>query len=153
MKALNSYRNLKKANEILTLEKMALKQNKEIIVARTSEYAKARKSVLQNANLKINWDKQGKHIKDHRNFECKKNPSVLEHKDPERLIKNFAGTGIKDNEIISGSPGYKEVVNFKEFIGYAVVKETGEQIPTTWGRIHYAKDGVHIVPTKPRESL
>ena len=27
---------------------------------------------------------------------------------------------------------------------------TGEKIATTWGKIHYAKDGVHVVPTRPR---
>ncbi len=26
----------------------------------------------------------------------------------------------------------------------------GIETPTTWGKIHYAKDGVHIVPTNPR---
>ena len=51
---------------------------------------------------------------------------------------------------IAGEAGYKEVVNFHEFIGYTVSLETGEKIPTTWGKIHYAKTGVHIVPTTPR---
>jgi hypothetical protein len=27
---------------------------------------------------------------------------------------------------------------------------TKEKTWTTWGKIHYAKDGIHIVPTKPR---
>lgn len=44
-------------------------------------------------------------------------------------------------------PGYKEVVNFEEFIGYVVDEHTKEKIATTWGKIHYSKDGVHIVPT------
>ena len=39
-------------------------------------------------------------------------------------------------------------MDFGEFIGYAVVREGGEKIPTTWEKIHYAKDGVHIVPRK-----
>jgi hypothetical protein len=36
-------------------------------------------------------------------------------------------------------------------IGYAVDEATGESTATTWGKIHYAKDGVHIVPTEPLE--
>lgn len=46
--------------------------------------------------------------------------------------------------------GYKELVNFNEFIGYAIDRETGKKIATTWGKIHYAQDGIHIVPTRPR---
>jgi hypothetical protein len=33
---------------------------------------------------------------------------------------------------------------------FASVFADEEEIATTWGKIHYAKDGVHIVPTKPR---
>ncbi|MCX6987177.1 MAG: polymorphic toxin type 50 domain-containing protein [Chlamydiae bacterium] len=41
-------------------------------------------------------------------------------------------------------------MDFGEFIGHAVVRESTEKIPRTWGKIHYAKDGVHIVPRKPQ---
>jgi filamentous hemagglutinin len=50
-----------------------------------------------------------------------------------------------------GEPGYKEIVNFGEEIGYNINMETGVKTPTTWGTIHYSNDGVHIVPTYPRE--
>ena len=49
-----------------------------------------------------------------------------------------------------GAPGYKEIINFTESIGYSVDPITGKKIPTNWGKIHYAKDGIHIAPTKPR---
>jgi filamentous hemagglutinin len=51
---------------------------------------------------------------------------------------------------LSGAAGYREIVDFGECIGYSVRLDTGERIATTWGKIHYAKDGVHIVPTEPR---
>jgi hypothetical protein len=48
---------------------------------------------------------------------------------------------------VLGMPGYKEI----EFIGYEVNEKTGEKIATTWGEIHYSKNGTHIVPTKARK--
>ena len=49
-----------------------------------------------------------------------------------------------------GTHGYQEIINFNEFIGYSVERETGKKTATSWGKIHYAKDGIHIVPTEPR---
>lgn len=48
-----------------------------------------------------------------------------------------------------GNPGTRELVNFKEFIGYHVHPKTGEKTSTTWGIIHYSKGGTHIVPGAP----
>ena len=149
LKAVRVYRELKKANNLFTLEKLAASpENSEKILAQASKRYLHREEVLKNANLKIQWDKQGKHIKNHINF--REGRSIFEHANPERLIKDFAGKGFKENKFIPGSPGYKEVVDFREFIGYDI-SETGEKTATTWGTIHYAKDGVHIVPTYPRE--
>jgi filamentous hemagglutinin len=78
------------------------------------------------------------------------NKSILEYSDPKKLIDNFAGTGKKVKGNTPGVAGYIEVVNFNEFIGYAVDRETGKKVATSWGKIHYAKDGLHIVPIKPR---
>lgn len=76
---------------------------------------------------------------------------MLEHSNPQKLVDDFAGKEIKVGHAKSGVSGYRELVNFEEFIGFAVDDKTGERIATTWGKIHYAKDGVHIVPTKPRK--
>lgn len=57
---------------------------------------------------------------------------------------------IKTNKEVPGSISYKEIVNFGEVIGYAIDKETGAQTATTWGKIHYGKKGLHIVPVNPR---
>lgn len=43
------------------------------------------------------------------------------------------------------------IENFGEFIGYDVNPSSGLATPTTWGKIRYAKDGVHIVPRLPRD--
>jgi len=68
------------------------------------------------------------------------------------LLREYAGTSAKKGIEIPGTVGYKEIVNFNEFIGYAVDRTTGTKTPTTFGKIHYSKEGVHIVPYNPKGS-
>lgn len=119
--------------------------------ANTIEYMGiSRKAVLQHANLKINWDQQGKHVSGYHNYEPKSRRSILLHPDPQKLIEKSAGTGIKVGKAEVGTLNFKEIVDFGEFIGYDVDFKTGEKTVTSWGKIHYGANGVHIVPTKPR---
>jgi hypothetical protein len=72
------------------------------------------------------------------------------------MVPNFqqlAEKGTKMTSVPPGAPGYKEMVNFGEHIGYDVNPRTGEKLSTTWGIIHYAKDGTHIVPARPKEVI
>ncbi|MFW9877243.1 MAG: polymorphic toxin type 50 domain-containing protein, partial [Candidatus Thorarchaeota archaeon] len=57
--------------------------------------------------------------------------SIFIHKDPQKLTKKYAGKGIRDSNISPGKPGYKEIVNFKEYIGYDVNRITGEKWKTS----------------------
>lgn len=149
IKGMKLYRELKKANNLLTLEALATsKKNKSLISLEAAKRAQTRKAVLTNANVKIQWDKQGKHIQTHKNFQ--KSKSILEHPNPQKLAHDFCGKGMKIGNQQAGTAGYQEIVDFKEFIGYSVEYETGKKTATSWGKIHYAKGGVHIVPTKPR---
>jgi hypothetical protein len=52
------------------------------------------------------------------------------------ITKKFAGTDMKGNSVAPGLPGYKEIVDFGEFIGYYVDESTGVKTPTTKGIIH-----------------
>ena len=72
------------------------------------------------------------------------------NKNPQGLLKKYAGKGKPCRGNI-GEAGYQEVVNFEESIGYHVCDQTGEKIPTTWGKIHYSKNGAHIVPARPKK--
>lgn len=86
--------------------------------------------------------KQGKHVPGHNNFQPGK--SEITHPDPQSLITNGAGTGVKH--------GNKEVVDFGENIGTHVSKD-GTRTPTTRGTIHYDQSGgAHIVPAHPNPS-
>jgi len=70
-----------------------------------------------------------------------------------RLIRTLLKErkGLKGNRKIVERRTYKEVVNFNEMIGYAVDPINGDKTPTTWGIIHCAKDGSHIVPVQPSD--
>ncbi|MBI5346061.1 MAG: hypothetical protein HZB76_02840 [Chlamydiae bacterium] len=151
--SLKYYQDLKQANQALTLQCLTDPKIKQAVLDQSVKIKKARETILKNDNLKIEWDKQGKHIQGHKNFNPSKEKSILTHKDPQRLVNDYAGSGIKIRGDYPGAAGYQEVVDFGEVIGYAVERETEEHIITTWGKIHYSKNGVHIVPTKPREGL
>jgi hypothetical protein len=150
LKAIKAYRNLKNANNILTFQTIALnKRNKALIKLESINRNKTRKEILKHSNLRIQWDKQGKHIINHKNYNENLYKSILTYPNPQELIKNFAGKGLKDSPKLPGKFGYKEVINFEKNIGFYLDLNTKEKIVTTYGKIHYAKDGVHIVPRKP----
>ncbi len=150
MVALKAYRDLKKANQMMTLEALANPTNAKQIRYAANKVWAIRDQARQNGNLNIHWGRQEKHIPGKSNFDLKANRSVLNHPDPQKLVDKYAGTGIRDlpAQRVPGLPGYKEIVDFEEFIGYVVDEKTGESFATTIGKIHYGKDGVHIVPRK-----
>ena len=43
----------------------------------------------------------------------------------------------------------REIVNFKEIIGVFISPDSGERINTSWGIMHRATDGCHVVPARP----
>jgi tetratricopeptide (TPR) repeat protein len=150
--AVKAYRDLKKANQLLFLEKLSISTEQSAsIFEKIAQRELLRKQNAGLINLKIHADKQGKHIRGHKNFPIDGTNSILEHKNPQILADKFHGKGLKENHLHPGMPGAKEVVNFHEPIGYYYDLDTHKLIPTSWGKIHYAKDGVHIVPTKPRK--
>jgi len=107
-------------------------------------------------NVYIKPSAQGKHIPGHNSYETllpdkKMKSSIFTHSDPDALLKKYAGKGLpEDSRMIPGKTGYKEIVDFEEFIGYYVDRNTKEKILTTKGKIHYdTKGGAHIVPDKP----
>jgi tetratricopeptide (TPR) repeat protein len=144
-----AYQNLKKANKALTLDALASSEKVGPLLAGTEKrWSNIHIEAIRKGEVKIVADKQGKHIAGHHNYEDKYR-SILTHPDPQKLLTEYGGTGFKAHdslEAISGVAGYKEVVDFKQVIGYAVDRETKEKTATTLGKIHYAKNGAHIVP-------
>jgi tetratricopeptide (TPR) repeat protein len=151
--AIKAYRDLKRANQLMTLEGITSVRNKELLIEQAKKHWATRNEFLKNSNSKIHESRQGKHIIGHKNYDPDMKKSIFSHSDPKELIKNHAGTGMKDSPVIPGQPGFKEIVNFHQFIGWDVNPITEIKTPTTWGKIHYSKDGVHIVPTLPRDKI
>ena len=91
----------------------------------------------------IHMGKQGKHMPSHNNY--LRGRSILSE-DPGRLA-DFAGKGQQVGRVRVGLPGSRERVDFGRVIGDYV--RDGVATPTTKGIVHYAKDGIHIVPAAP----
>jgi hypothetical protein len=151
LKGIVAFKRLKAANRYCNLEAMTLSTaNKEAIIASATTHAAERAAFLKT--IKIHWDRQNKHIPGKHNFEPGKGIITLESSELEILVKEYAGTGQK----IKGEFGradYRERVDFGRIIGMFVQEVEGQptqNLPTTKGIIHYAKNGfVHIVPSDP----
>lgn len=142
-------RNLRKANSVYNFESMAVSSvNKEAIVQQSLKHANERETYLKN--LKYNYDAHNKHLHNHNDY--KDGNSIWEHHDPARLLKHFAGSGRPERGNL-GVPGYKETVDFKEYIGVWINKEGTIKLPTTRGTIHYGNKGAHIVPADPNPQI
>jgi RHS repeat-associated protein len=111
-----------------------------------SEYTPFAGSSAGSTGPRIHWGQQDKHIPGTNNHI--EGRSILTHPDPQGLVDQYAGTGVGLRGT-PGQPGYKEKVDFGQIIGLDVDMSTKVQTPTSWGIIHYSKQGVHIVPTLP----
>lgn len=100
--------------------------------------------MMHGPSPRISIGKQGKHQIGHNNYT--EGRSVLAA-DPVELGRH-AGTGQQVGNVAVGLPGSKERVNYGREIG-TFIDSDGNSFPTSNGIIHYAKDGVHIVPSRP----
>jgi hypothetical protein len=147
IKSVSTYRKLRTANRLCNLEAMAVSNaNNETIVASSLKHASERESFFKNVKIEI--DKQNKHVVGKHNF--RHGNSEFMHSDPQDLLSKFAGKGKPINTKAPGTPDYRERVDFGEFIGYYTNDENpGIKLPTTKGTIRYSKKGAHIVPSHP----
>ncbi|MEX0424585.1 VENN motif pre-toxin domain-containing protein, partial [Providencia rettgeri] len=103
--------------------------------------------------LTINKGQQNKHIvgtNEHKiSLNANQNKSIITVP-PETLLPNL-GKGEQVGKIPVGQPGSKERINYGKIIGNYTDPETGKSQPTTNGIVHYGKNGVHIVPSRPSE--
>ncbi|UHQ23526.1 polymorphic toxin type 50 domain-containing protein [Lysobacter sp. 5GHs7-4] len=115
-----------------------------VVLATVSRGKNSGLGLMHGPSPRIHAGQQGKHQMGHNNYQPGK--SILTG-DPEVLGRR-AGTGQSINSIEVGRPGSKERVNFGEEIGN-YVDPAGNATPTTNGIIHYGKNGIHIVPSRP----
>jgi tetratricopeptide (TPR) repeat protein len=151
-KGVKVYQELRKANMMLTLESFGYSAEARVkLFEEMNARWKSRELFREQTNLQVEHQKHWKHIEGHVNY--KQGNSILAHSDIQRLVNEFKGTGMRWRGEIPGAPGYIEVVDFHEFIGFDVNPDTYIRTPTSWGKIHYSKSGVHVVPTKPRGKI
>ncbi|MFZ4100269.1 MAG: polymorphic toxin type 50 domain-containing protein, partial [Chlamydiia bacterium] len=151
LRGVKAYRELKQANAILTLETVAGGKGAQraALIASQERYAARRRLYIEQ--LRLEPDKQGKHIVGHKYYvsDGAVARSVWTDPDPEGLIRLHAGTG-RHIRGAFGSPGHKEIVDCGRIIGFQVDSNTKARLPTTMAQIHYSKNGAHIVPSAPK---
>lgn len=101
------------------------------------------KKYISNVNKTINEGKQDKHIRGSNNYIPGRSYLTISTEEAQNLINKYAGTGnleFSDN----GKWNKREVITTNNIIG--IVKNKTEEIPTNCFKIHYSKNGVHIVP-------
>jgi len=146
LKSIGAFKKLRDANRLCNLDAMAISQvNKEALLTSAFKHGSQREVFFKN--VKIHVDRQNKHIPGKHNYQLGR--SIFEHPDPQRLLNNFAGKGRPLGNRAPGCLDYREKVDFKEFIGYHINKETKIKTATTWGEIRYSKSGGHVIPAFP----
>lgn len=115
-----------------------------VVVVGTLTHGKSGAGPMLGPSPKINLGQQGKHLVGHNNYIPGR--SVLTG-NPSELGRS-AGTGQQVGKVNVGLPGSKERVSFSQEVG-SYVDPAGNATPTTNAIIHYGKDGIHIVPSRP----
>ena len=127
LKGVKAYRNLKRANNLLTFEMAAASERNRLCLKELVQVKKERRrQILKSSNLTIQPGKQGKHLIGHTHYRPELNGSILTHPDPQSLVNKYAGTGLKEAGT-AGKSGYKEIVDFNEYIGYYVMRDSGKK--------------------------
>lgn len=97
-------------------------------------------------SLKINKEKQGKHMPDR--ADKSRSFVTIPMEELQEIVNQYAGTGfIPEDE--EGNWKHKEVVTLPIKIGVYVDLKTMKEIDTNKITIHYSKTGVHMVPARP----
>lgn len=122
-----------------TLENIKLKE-KDIHLSKRIKSDKVLKTIESG--------KQGKHIKGHNNYIPGRSYLTITEKEAQELVNRYAGTGYFQRDK-KDAWKHKEIIEADKPIGMNVDPETGEEIKTNRFVIHYSKNGVHIVPTRP----
>ena len=121
----------------------------------TFDNAKDAQKSIDFAKLKVEQSKQNKHISGTNEYKVAQangqQKSILnDNVDTQKLVNEYAGKGrVIPNKIPLGQPGSKEVVSSNQVIGKYYDPQTQQFSPTKNFTIHYSKNGVHIVPSRP----
>ncbi len=109
-----------------------------------------RKLGAEELPLTLQPDRQGKHIRGHKNFTDNKSYLAVDTIEEglalsQDIVKRYHGTG-KIQHYENGEWKHTEKVTTDRVVGF-VRRYDGKWVETKSVTIHYSKKGVHIVPT------
>ncbi len=133
-------RTLHEANATCLFE--AMTTDEEFLKVAASDHFAKRCSYFENAI--IDQKRQGIVASGKR----KGNRCTFTHHDANGLLKKFAGKGQPIHDIPSPCD-YRERVDFGQIIGDYSAPRSHKKVETSWGEIHYTKDGAIIIPVMP----
>lgn len=105
-----------------------------------------RTRIVRGYTTRIHFGRQQKHIEGSNNYINGRSKLTISQSKAQELINKYAGN--RNNKWQNAN---KEKINFHENIGQYYNQTTGKWEDTTWGIIHYSKDGCHIVPASPNQ--
>jgi len=149
MRAVKLFRDMYKANSVLTLEKLSKSgaNCEELILAAQRHFVERE---AYKTKCWLHRGKQEKHIPGANNYLPDRDKLLVSMEKIEELAKNKLGDGIPQHYSF-GEANYREVVNFGEIIGEHITKD-GEKILTSVGEIHYNAEGAyHVSPVHPKK--
>lgn len=149
-KAVKCFRDMRRANAMLTMDYAAYStQNLREVIKSSETFVKSRKTFIRK-QCKMQVDSQGKHYPKSHNFEKGRSELTVTPDYLDKLAKNKLGTGIPQRKYEFGQANYRELVDFEVVIGEHVSHKTKLKTATTIGEIHYNAEGkFHVVPIHP----
>ena len=108
--------------------------------------AKLQRKIRSEYPLGIEEGKQGKHLKGHNNYRHGKSYLTITMDEAQALVDKYAGTGDLQRDS-KGKWKHTEVIRGNNsVIGYAISIVDSKEHKTKVFKIHYSKNGTHIVP-------
>lgn len=108
---------------------------------------KLQNKIRSEYNLVIHEGKQGKHILGHNNYTDGRSYLTISLDEAQELVNKYAGTGHIDRDK-NGIWKHTETVSHNSIVGVDVDNRTEYKYDTDTFKIHYAKNGTHIVPKR-----
>ena len=100
--------------------------------------------------IQVEADKQGKHFIGHNNYIEGRSyfaqGTTVEQ--IQKAVKKYAGTGLVEVGKKNKKPSNKEVVYIPDLTGFCIDRLDGKIYKTHTFKIHYAQNGVHVVPKR-----
>lgn len=125
---------------------VAVGYNNYATVKRALADKKLQAKVIAERPKKIESGKQGKHIRENNNYIDGRSYLTITEQEAQTLVNKYAGHGVLERTD-TGRWKHTEIVVADKIVG-VIFDKFGKEIPTKSFKIHYSKNGTHIVPRK-----